>query len=241
MSGIDARRQRELAAFAERLGVDFADLGHLNTALTHTSYAKEKSRTAEHNERLEFLGDAVLELSVSSYLFQNFPNMEEGVLTKTRAGIVCSESLAKLATELGMGKMLLLGHGEDQNGGRGRISILEDAFEAVIGAIYVDRGWEVARDYVWRQLAGEFAAIKQGGSESKDYKSLLQELVQQNPDGQVSYELMDATGPDHAKTFTMAVIVGGARIGIGVGHSKKAAEQNAAQQALRSFPRTAAL
>ena len=225
-------RQNALAAFAKRLGVDFANLSLLNTALTHTSYAKEKSRTVEHNERLEFLGDAVLELSVSAYLCKNFPNMPEGTLTKIRAGIVCSESLAKLATNLGMGDMLLLGRGEDQNGGRTRISILEDAFEAVIGAIYVDRGWETAMDYVWRQLGEEFAAVKHGDAGTKDYKSLLQEIVQQNPAGQISYELISATGPDHAKTFTMAVIIDGVTAATGIGHSKKAAEQNAAKAAL---------
>ena len=231
MSG-GAKRERELSAFAARLGVTFNDLELLDTALTHTSYAKEKGRSVSHNERLEFLGDAVLELSVSTYLFSNFPDMPEGVLTRTRASIVCSETLAKLANKSGFGKMLLLGHGEDQNGGRERVSILEDAFEAVIGAIYIDQGWEVARDYVWQQLRGEFAEVRHGGNDVRDYKSLLQELVQQKPAGQIAYELLSATGPDHAKTFRMAVIVDGKNSGIGTGHSKKEAEQNAAKIAL---------
>ena len=231
---IGLRRKRELIAFAERLGVTFNNLAYLDTALTHTSYAKEKGRSIKHNERLEFLGDAVLELSVSSYLFANFPDMPEGVLTRTRASIVCAGTLSKLANRLGFGQMLLLGRGEEQNGGRERVSILEDAFESVIGAIYVDQGWEVAREYVWRQLQDEFSEVKHGGNDVRDYKSLLQELVQQHPSGQVTYELLSATGPDHAKTFKMAVVIDGKNSGIGIGHSKKEAEQNAAKIALET-------
>ena len=231
---ITSERQQQLTAFAEKLGVDFINLNHLDVALTHTSYAKEKGRNVKHNERLEFLGDAVLELSVSTYLFKHFPQMPEGILTKTRASIVCSATLSKLARHLGFGSLLLLGRGEEQNGGRERVSILEDAFEAVIGAIYIDRGWETARDYVWQRFAEEFSDIEQG-SEIKDYKSMLQELVQKNPAGQIAYELVSATGPDHAKTFEMAAFVDGKKMGVGIGHSKKEAEQQAAKIAYKKI------
>ena len=222
-------RSTELKKFAQRLGVEFSDISRLDLALTHTSYAKE--RGVEHSERLEFLGDAVLELATSTYIFERFPTMPEGVMTRTRASVVCSATLAKLAKGLGIGKMLLLSHGEEQSGGRMRTSILEDAFEAVIGAIYIDQGWDAARDYVWRQLKDEFALIDNNAG-LRDYKSLLQEFVQQSPDGKVVYELLDATGPDHAKVFDMAVLVDGKRLGLGRGNSKKEAEQHAAQIAL---------
>ena len=228
-------RERELEEFAKKLGVAFNDLNNLDVALTHTSYAKEKGRNAAHNERMEFLGDAVLELATSEYLYKNFPLMPEGTLTKTRSGIVCSSSLAELATELGFGEMLLLGHGEEQCGGRTRISILEDAFEAVIGAIYVDRGWETAKDYVLRRLAKKFSGVKHGRSDTGDYKSLLQEFVQQKPSQQVEYELIREEGPDHAKTFEMAAVIDGRLFGKGVGHSKKEAQQNAAKAALAAL------
>lgn len=227
-------RERELRQFAKRLGVEFNDIGLLDTALTHTSYAKEKGRSVAHNERMEFLGDAVLELSASSYLYEHFSDMPEGVLTKTRAGIVCAATLSRLATELGFGKMLRLGHGEEQCGGRTRISILEDAFEAVIGAIYVDCGWETARDYVHRQLKEEFLRVERG-DDLKDYKSLLQELVQQRPDHHVNYELLSEAGPDHAKIFDMAVLIDGKVCGTGRGKSKKEAQQQAARVALEKI------
>ena len=169
-------RREQLLALSERLGVTFHDLALLDQALTHTSYANESKRNTPHNERLEFLGDAVLELASSTYLYEHFPEMPEGELTKTRASIVCSTTLAKLASGLHLGDYLLLGRGEEMGGGRTRQTNLEDVFEAVIGAVYLDQGWEAAQAYVVRQLRGEFENAEHGAI-LKDYKTILQEIV----------------------------------------------------------------
>lgn len=229
----EARRQ-QLLALSERLGVTFHDIALLDQALTHTSYANESKRNTAHNERLEFLGDAVLELASSTYLYEHFPEMPEGELTKTRASIVCSATLAKIAARLGLGEYLLLGHGEEISGGRERTTNLEDSFEAVLGAIYLDQGWEVARDYALRQLAPEFDQVRHGEN-LQDYKTLLQELVQKTPGSTIAYELLEATGPDHAKHYRYAVVIDGKTCGEGEGSSKKEAEQQAAQRALAKF------
>ena len=229
---MDKDRRKALQRFAKALGVTFGDWDLLNQALTHTSYAKE--RGAAHNERLEYLGDAVLELAASTFIFNHFPKMTEGMMTRTRAAVVCSATLSTIAERNGFGDMLLLSHGEEKSGGRSRISILEDAFEAVVGAIYVDKGWATACDFVWRQLADEFAQVGNEGI-LFDYKSSLQELVQQQPGGIVEYEMLSSTGPDHAKTFEMTVLVNGKPIANGKGGSKKIAEQQAAQIALKKL------
>ena len=234
MNGCSAARKGELLALAQRLGVTFHDIGLLHTALVHTSYANEAQGRVAHNERLEFLGDAVLELASSTYLYEHFPEMPEGELTKTRASIVCSATLAKIAARLGLGEYLLLGHGEEMSGGRARTTNLEDAFEAVLGAIYLDQGWEAARDYALRQLAPEFEQVRHGEN-LQDYKTLLQELVQKTPGSTIAYELLEATGPDHAKHYRYAVVIDGKTCGEGEGSSKKEAEQQAAQRALAKF------
>ena len=231
MNGCSAARKGELLALAQRLGVTFHDIGLLHTALIHTSYANEAQGRVAHNERLEFLGDAVLELASSTYLYTHFPSLPEGELTKTRASIVCSAALAKIAARLGLGEYLLLGHGEEMSGGRARTTNLEDAFEAVLGAIYLDQGWETARDYALRQLAPEFDQVRHGEN-LQDYKTLLQELVQKTPGSTIAYELLEATGPDHAKHYRYAVIIDGKTCGEGEGSSKKEAEQQAARMAL---------
>ncbi len=228
---MSAERQQQLLELSGRMQVMFRDIHLLDTALTHTSYANEAKGRVVHNERMEFLGDAVLELASSTYLYQCFPHLPEGELTKTRAGIVCSATLSKLAKALGLGDCLLLGHGEAQGGGRTRASNLEDAFEAVIGAVYLDQGWETARDYVLRQLDGEFRMVRQGGA-LQDCKTVLQELVQKKPGSQVIYELVSATGPDHDKEFVFSVKINGEIFGHGHGRSKKEAEQHAAREAL---------
>jgi len=203
--------------------------------LIHSSYANEaKEKNIVHNERLEFLGDAVLELASSTYLYMQFPQMPEGQLTKTRASIVCSTSLAELARTLHLGDYLLLGHGEEMSGGRDRQTNLEDVFEAVIGAIYLDQGWEAAKDYVVHQLMPLFAKVEQGGI-LKDYKTILQEVVYQEAQQTVSYELVSTSGPDHDKTFTFNVLITGKVMGTGTGRSKKEAEQKAARQALEKL------
>lgn len=231
MNGCSAARKGELLALAQRLGVTFHDIGLLHTALVHTSYANEAQGRVAHNERLEFLGDAVLELASSTYLYTHFPSLPEGELTKTRASIVCSAALAKIAARLGLGEYLLLGHGEEMSGGRARTTNLEDAFEAVLGAIYLDQGWEAARDYALRQLAPEFDQVRHGEN-LQDYKTLLQELVQKTPGSTIAYELLEATGPDHAKHYRYAVVINGKTCGEGEGSSKKEAEQQAARMAL---------
>ena len=232
---LTAKRKGELLELSARLGVEFKDLTLLHKALIHSSYANEaKEKNIVHNERLEFLGDAVLELASSTYLYMQFPQMPEGQLTKTRASIVCSSSLAELARTLHLGDYLLLGHGEEMSGGRDRQTNLEDVFEAVIGAIYLDQGWEVAKDYVTRQLMPLFKQVEQGGI-LKDYKTILQEVVYQEAQQTVSYELVSTAGPDHDKTFTFNVKITGKVMGTGTGRSKKEAEQKAARQALEKL------
>ena len=235
---LTAKRKGELLELSARLGVEFKDLTLLHKALIHSSYANEaKEKNIVHNERLEFLGDAVLELASSTYLYMQFPQMPEGQLTKTRASIVCSTSLAELARTLHLGDYLLLGHGEEMSGGRDRQTNLEDVFEAVIGAIYLDQGWEAAKDYVVRQLMPLFAKVEQGGI-LKDYKTILQEVVYQEAQQTVSYELVSTSGPDHDKTFTFNVKITGKVMGTGTGRSKKEAEQKAAKEALAKIAPT---
>ena len=231
---LNGGRRQQLLTLSERLGVKFHDIGLLDQALTHTSYANESKRNTAHNERLEFLGDAVLELASSTYLYEHFPEMPEGELTKTRASIVCSMTLASLASNLHLGDYLLLGRGEEMGGGHTRQTNLEDVFEAVIGAVYLDQGWETAQDYVVRQLSGEFEKVEHGAI-LKDYKTILQEIVFRKEGQSIDYELVSESGPDHAKEFTFRVRVTGRVMGEGTGHSKKEAEQHAARVALEKI------
>lgn len=226
------QRQQELREFLQIIDVGFNDLELLNTALTHTSYANESEPPIPDNEKLEFLGDAVLELVSSTYLYDNFTDLSEGELTKTRASIVCQDTLSRLARKLKLGNLILLGHGEEANGGRERDSTLEDAFEAVIGAIYLDQGWEVAKDYVIRQLTPEFANARDG-SNRHDYKTTLQEFVQQMPESKITYIEISVKGPDHNRVFEYAVDIDGKIYGSGTGRSKKNAEQMAAKETLK--------
>lgn len=230
-------RRQQLEELAAHLGIKFNDIGWLHQALTHTSYAKEthsgkkkRNLVEEHNERLEFLGDAVLELAVSDYLFERKPELPEGRMTKSRAAIVCGTSLSKRAAQLHLGEHLMLSKGEQHSGGAQRMSNLEDAFEAVIGAVYKDQGWFVAKEYVLRQL-DEALKNYRIGQRSSDYKSMLQELLQKQ-EKVVSYTLLSAVGPDHAKEFKFSVLVDGVELATGSGGSKKSAQQKAAQKAL---------
>lgn len=241
---LPAARRRKLLKLSEKLGVDFENIELLHVALTHKSYAKQieeetaidtmPGKKVAHNERLEFLGDAVLELASSTYLFNKFYNLSEGELTKTRAAIVCGSTLAKLAKNLGLGEVLLLSFGENAYGGRTRQSNLEDAFEAVIGAIYLDKGWEVAKDYVWRQLSGEFENVKLGKI-IVDFKSVLQEYQQQKDGGKPTYIEISMSGPPHDRTFESAVKLDGEILGYGTGKSKQLAEKMAAEEALKKL------
>ena len=231
---LSEQRRKVLLKFSKLIGVRFNDINLLNTALTHTSYANERERQIPDNEKLEFLGDAVLELASSTYLYSNFTELSEGELTKTRASIVCQDTLSRLARGLNLGNLILLGHGEAASGGRERNSTLEDAFEAVIGAIYLDSGWEVAKNYVIRQLTPEFEKARDG-SNRRDYKTVLQEIVQQNPESKITYVELSVKGPDHNRVYEYAVNIDGKIYGSGTGRSKKSAEQMAAKETLDLF------
>ena len=213
----------------EAIGYTFKNPKLLQRAMSHSSYANEMRLHEGSNERLEFLGDAVLSIVVSDYIFKHFSHLPEGELTKLRASLVCEKSLYGFSRQLGLGDYLLLGKGEQQNGGRERPSILADAFEALLAAIYLDGGMEQARQFVLRFVKPEL----HGGPEAfKDYKTALQEIIQQNPEELLQYVLVDESGPDHDKSFTVEVRLNSNVIGVGKGHSKKAAEQAAASQAL---------
>jgi len=216
----------------EVIGYKFTNIEHLKVALTHSSYANEnRLKNVPFNERLEFLGDSVLGLVISRYLFENFPKHHEGKLTKMRASVVCERSLWECAVNIELGKYLILGKGEERMGGRTRMSILADAFEAVIAAIYLDSSLDVVREWLLGQL---YEAIESAakGRISKDYKTEFQEEAQKDGDVTISYKIVGETGPDHKKSFLVNVYLNGEVMGEGEGTSKKRAEQKAAQNAL---------
>lgn len=220
----------EFSAFEQIIGYRFQNQEFLYEALSHSSYANEKKKQRRSNERLEFLGDSVLSIVVSQYLFENFPELPEGELTKIRAALVCEKSLHRFALQISLGDFLLLGKGEAHTGGRQRPSILADAFEAVIAAIYLDAGLEAARKHILRFIPKnipENRSVLFG-----DYKTALQEVIQKNPEEKVEYMLIDESGPDHSKTFAVEVCLNSNVIGRGQGKSKKEAEQMAAKEAL---------
>jgi ribonuclease-3 len=221
----------------EKIGIFFTDEKLLIQAFTHSSYVNEhRKRPHEDNERLEFLGDAVLELTISQYLFKKFPNMSEGELTKLRASIVCEPSLVKFANALSFGELVLLGRGEELTGGRERPALLADVFEAFIGALYLDQGMEAVVQFLDKTI---FPKINEGAfSHVMDYKSQLQELVQRDGIGVIEYTILQEKGPAHNKEFVSRVSLNGEELGIGVGRSKKEAEQQAAQMALEKLKAT---
>ena len=214
----------------QKLGYKFNNINLLKNALTHSSYANEVRNGFSSNERLEFLGDSVLSIVVSDYIYKHYPNMPEGELTKLRASLVCEKSLCAFSRELELGSYLMLGKGEDKGGGRERDSILADAFEAVLAAIYLDGGMEPARRHVMNFVLRE---LKHTDDEVfKDYKTALQEIIQRNPEESVTYILIDESGPAHDKSFTVEVRLNSNVIGKGTGKNKKRAEQMAAKEAL---------
>ena len=214
----------------QKLGYKFNNINLLKNALTHSSYANEVRNGFSSNERLEFLGDSVLSIVVSDYIYKHYPNMPEGELTKLRASLVCEKSLCTFSRELELGSYLMLGKGEDTGGGRERDSILADAFEAVLAAIYLDGGMEPARRHVMNFVLRE---LKHTDDEVfKDYKTALQEIIQRNPEESITYILTDESGPDHDKSFTVEVRLNSNVIGKGTGKNKKRAEQMAAKEAL---------
>lgn len=222
---MQAKPQTELETV---IGYRFKNTELLTEALCHSSYANEKRGALRCNERLEFLGDSVLSIVVSNHLFRN-TKLPEGDLTKIRASLVCEKSLFEWAKTIRLGDYLLLGHGEDQSGGRERPSVLSDAFEAVIAAIFLDGGMEAAEPYILRFLPEHF---DRPSGAFHDYKTVLQEVIQQNPEEHVEYVLVGEEGPDHAKQFYVEVRLNSNVIGKGSGRSKKTAEQNAAKEAL---------
>ena len=221
--------------FEEIIGYKFDNPDLLNTALTHSSYANERrGRNLICNERLEFLGDSVLSLITSRYLFENYKNLPEGELTKVRAQIVCERSLFSCAQNIELGNFIMLGKGEEMTGGRTRPSILADAFEALIAAIYLDGGLERTREWLLCQLY-DTIQLSVCGRSIKDYKTILQEKVQASGETEIVYKIIGESGPDHKKVFSVEVFVGGQSLGSGEGSSKKNAEQNAAKSALERF------
>lgn len=218
----------------ESLDVHFENVNLLYNAFTHSSYVNEhRGKKFSDNERLEFLGDAVLELAVSQYLFSTEPTKSEGELTKLRAAIVCEPSLVTFSIELNFGAYILLGKGEELTGGRTRPALLADVFEAFIGALYLDQGFDVSIDFLERTV---FPKIGLGAfSHVMDYKSRLQEIVQQTNHGQLNYRIVEESGPAHAKKFLTYVQLGDTKLGEGIGRSKKEAEQEAARQAIQQL------
>ena len=216
----------------------FQNISLLQNALTHSSYANERWHNGLlSNERLEFLGDSILGMLVAEYLFRTFPNRPEGELTRMRADMVCEQTLAAAANRIGLGGHLLLGHGEEQSGGRRRNSILADAMESVIAACFLDGGLEAALKVVQKFILAEVPVVRM---HNVDYKTQLQELVQQKKNQVLSYALVSQSGPAHDKEFGVAVSLNGTVVGSGTGSSKKRAEQDAARCAIEKlFPEKA--
>ena len=221
--------EKKLKALENRIGYEFRNRNLLILALTHSSYANEKKLgKAGCNERLEFLGDAVLEVVSSDFLFHMYPDKPEGELTKIRASIVCEPTLAYCAGDIDLGSYLLLGRGEEATGGRGRNSVVSDAMEALIGAIYLDGGFANAKEFIHRFIMNDI--------EHKqlfyDSKTILQEMVQATTEDHLEYEVLREEGPDHNKTFEVRALLGGEEIGRGTGRTKKAAEAVAAYRGI---------
>ena len=222
----------DLAALQETIGISFKDLSLLERALLHSSYVNETTGSAlDSNERLEFLGDAILGFVVAEKLYQDFPDLTEGEMTKLRSVLVCRDTLARVARSIGLGECLYLGRGEGASGGRHKAANLACVFEALVAAIFFDQGVASTRDFVLRLLDEELQKAITRGLEL-DYKSRLQELIQSRQQLTPTYHLVEAVGPDHDKQFTVEVIVGDAVLGSGSGKSKKSAETEAARSAL---------
>ena len=218
-----------ISSLEKVIGYTFKDKELIKKALTHSSYAFERQKGALYcNERLEFLGDAVLEVVSSEFIYLNNETMSEGDMSRLRASLVCEESLAQAAAEIGLGEYLYVGHGEDRSGGRRRASVTSDAMEAVIGAIFLDGGFTNAKDFIHKYILNDI----ENKTLFYDSKTILQEVCQRDYKYTPVYELISESGPDHKKTFEMAVILAGKVIGTGRGGTKKGAQQHAAFDAL---------
>ncbi|MGP4075572.1 ribonuclease III [Halobacillus sp. K22] len=223
----------DFSSFQKRVNIHFQDVSILEQAFTHSSYVNEHRKTdRKDNERLEFLGDAVLELGVSQYLYREFPEMAEGELTKFRASIVCEASLVDFAKDLNFHELILLGKGEELTGGRNRPALLADVFEAFIGALYLDQGFQEVVTFLEKYV---YPKVKKGAfSHAMDFKSQLQEFIQRDKNSKIEYEIVEERGPAHSREFIAHVRIQGEVGGIGVGRTKKEAEQRAAQKALEN-------
>lgn len=230
-----ARWEKESAALEERIGYHFADKSLLRTALTHSSYQNEQKGRAivPCNERMEFLGDSVLSLIVSREIYARFPAQSEGELSVLRSNAVCTEALCGYAQKIGLGKALLLGNGEEHTGGREKPRTLENAFEALVAALYLDGGPDTAEAFALPFLTEKIGAIR--NREIRDYKTRLQMIVQQEPDAHLEYILVGESGPAHQRVFEIEARINSNLIGHGFGSSKRAAAQAAAKEALRFF------
>ncbi|QHE52160.1 ribonuclease III [Pontibacillus sp. HMF3514] len=224
----------DFSKFQEQIGIVFNNESLLEQAFTHSSYVNEhRTKEYDDNERLEFLGDAVLELAISQYLYRKHPDMSEGELTKFRASIVCEASLVRFANDLNFSELIYLGKGEEMTGGRERPALLADVFEAFIGALYLDRDFQTVIRFLEEFV---YPKIKKGAfSHAMDYKSQLQEVVQREKNGVIEYEIVEEKGPAHNREFVAHVFIQGDRAGIGLGRTKKEAEQSAAKEALDEF------
>lgn len=216
--------------FESKIGYTFKNKELIHEALSHSSYANESKHGRNSNERLEFLGDSVLSIVVSEHLFTHFKHLPEGELTKIRASLVCEKALFEFSKKIDLGQHILLGKGEENSGGRERPSIVSDAFEAVIAAIFLDGGMKAAEKYVLSFIPKNLDA--NSSKALQDYKTMLQEIIQRNPEERVEYVLADQIGPDHDRKFVVNVCLNSNVIGTGEGHSKKQAEQAAAKEAL---------
>ncbi len=226
-------RELVLLDLEKKLSLKFNDINHLDIALTHSSYANQK-KYIEYNERMEFLGDSVLQLIISQYLFENFRDKLEGELTKIRSLIVCENSLYEIATKWKLGQCLNMSKGEELTGGRERVSILADAVEAIIASIYLDKGFEAARNFILINFK-DIICKASTNEIILDYKTKLQETLQKNGEVSISYNMIGFDGPPHRRIFFMEVLIDGESMGKGEGFSKKEAEQNAAKDSIMSL------
>lgn len=226
---LNSTENESLEDLEEKIGYKFKKRELLKMAMTHSSYSGGKKRGS--NERLEFLGDSVLQVTVSQFLYMNMTTVPEGGLTKLRASIVCENSLYEFSKRISLGNYILLGKGEEMTGGRDRRSILADAFEAMIAAVYIDGGLNAAMDVIMRFMPS-IDALRSGKVRLGDYKTILQEIIQKNPEEKISYEVEETSGKQHKKVFFANVMLNGQTIGSGSGFSKKEAEQEAAKEAI---------
>lgn len=237
---MERSEEKELKRLENRIGYVFKNKELLTEALTHSSYANELSQRnipTRSNERLEFLGDSVLEIISSTYLFNEYPDVPEGELTRMRSEIICTAALSSYASEIELGEYLLLGNGEKKFGGKEKPTTLENAFEALLGAMYLDSDCsiEAARTFAVPFLAERAEHLDSAECDTRDYKSELQQIIQQTPGEKLAYEELSKTGPDNDPTFTVVAKLNSNVIGTGKGHSKKKAEQSAARDAIIKF------